>query len=591
MWARRADVSGMGTGSSIPGYQVRRVILVATAIVAFLSVLYEIYLAMSGEPGAPVRMIMPAALTVAAIWEMRHGMRVDFLPILIIVSYGLFGILDPALGTDFSSLDGTTTLAVLILVAVMYVASREKQSPGPVLAIMAFTGLYSVVTVLLGDHSSSQAIGILILGIPGQAMALWMVSRLIHSLDRASTASAKQAQVQRALARCSQALLSRGSDGPLETALAALLDATEADYAYIDVNRTDAEGHLKWEIVADAHNDEYPAKDSAWVTGDYSGLESVVAVLEEGRPARVVASRLDPTLRERYEQEGVKAELMAPIHIGERWVGTLGYTDHVREGEWTDVEVDGLMVAAEMIAAYWEREAAREGLMELAQAKDRFIATVSHELRTPLTAVVGFAAEMLSNGERLTGDELRELVALVHEQSVEVSQLVDDLLTAERAASGNLTIKTGEIDLLEECRDVVASVGGGRAIGTIGESVIALGDPLRTRQVIRNLLTNAIKHGGDAIQVEVVARDSTSCVVVRDNGPGVQGIDADRIFDPYYRAQHTDSGPDSVGLGLAVARQLARLMGGDIAYHRIDGWTYFDFTLPLVGTRSLALAE
>jgi signal transduction histidine kinase len=69
--------------------------------------------------------------------------------------------------------------------------------------------------------------------------------------------------------------------------------------------------------------------------------------------------------------------------------------------------------------------------------------------------------------------------------------------------------------------------------------------------------------------------------VVSDDGPGVRGIDAEHIFDPYYRTQSgADLKPDSVGLGLSVARQLARMMNGDLIYKRQDGWTRFELTLP-----------
>jgi signal transduction histidine kinase len=308
------------------------------------------------------------------------------------------------------------------------------------------------------------------------------------------------------------------------------------------------------------------------------------------QPAQLVASELPSPIREQYESEGIQAELMAPIFIGDRWVGTLGYADHFRKGAWTDIEIEGLMRAAEMVAAYWEREAAREGLVELAQAKDRFIAAVSHELRTPLAAVVGFAAEMASGLDDRTPGEIAEMASHIYTQSLEVSHLVDDLLTAERAASGNLTVTPGEIHLLDECRDVVESTIAETMIEVTGSEVVAHADSLRTRQILRNLLTNATRYGGDAIKVEVSGRGGSARIVVKDNGAGVKGIDADRIFDPYYRSGAATAKPDSVGLGLSVARQLARLMQGDLVYRRVAGWTEFELSLPMVDDPALATA-
>jgi signal transduction histidine kinase len=272
---------------------------------------------------------------------------------------------------------------------------------------------------------------------------------------------------------------------------------------------------------------------------------------------------------------------MAPIMIRDQWVGTLGYADFFRDDAWTEVEVDGLMRAAEMVGAFWEREWAREGLEELAEAKNRFIATVSHELRTPLSAVVGFSGQLAQGLDQYSLEEIAEMVALISSQSIEVAQLVDDLLTAERASSGNLTFRPVAIDLLEECRSIVESLQVDLEVSVEGDSAPAWADTLRTRQIVRNLLTNAHRYGGSRVRIEVGTSGSEAMLAVSDDGPGVKGIDADHIFDPYFRSQSTSEvKPDSVGLGLAVARQLARMMGGDLVYVRRDGWTRFELTLP-----------
>ena len=429
---------------------------------------------------------------------------------------------------------------------------------------------------------TTHALGFLLVGVVGQALVLWVVYQLINSLGESSAVEAKHARIQEALAHCSQALLNRGTPEPLSTALTALLNATDADYAYIDVNRTDSSGVVTWEIVAEAVGENYPDDDLTFESGDYSQQDEMLDLLRRGHPARVLTSELPMPLRERYEREGIKAELIAPIMIGDRWIGTMGYTDHIREGDWDDIEVKALMRAAEMVGAYWEREAAREGLMELAQAKDRFIAAVSHELRTPLSAVVGFAGALAQGTDEYSPDEVAEMTSTIYHQSLELTHLVDDLLTSERAASGNLTVKPTALYLLKESESIVASTITDIPVTISGEEVVAAyGDTLRARQIIRNLLTNVVRYGGGTISLEVTSDDSTAMVTVRDDGEGVSHLDADRIFDPYYRSQDGHSTPDSVGLGLAVARQLARLMGGDVLYRRRNGWTSFEFSLPL----------
>jgi signal transduction histidine kinase len=401
---------------------------------------------------------------------------------------------------------------------------------------------------------------------------------------------ATHSRIQQALARCSQVLLTRRDDEPLTAALRALLDATEADYAYIDLNRVDRDGNVTWEIVADASGPHVPPGENSFDGGDYDQLEEVNQLLAAGKPAQVIASDLPRPIRDRYEAEGIKAELMAPIFIRDQWVGTIGYSDFWREGTWLPVEVEALTRAADMVGAYWEREHAREGLEELAEAKDRFIATVSHELRTPLAAVVGFAGELAESVESYTSAEITEMVQLIASQSIEMAQLVDDLLTAERAASGNLTVKPTAVDLLHESRSIVESMRTDVAVTVDGDPTPAWADTLRTRQILRNLLTNAARYGGSQVKISVSSLGDAAVIVVSDDGPGINVVDSERIFDPYYRAQTEEARPDSVGLGLAVARQLARIMGGDLVYRRRAGWTRFELTLPTTSGDAPALA-
>jgi signal transduction histidine kinase len=474
--------------------------------------------------------------------------------------------------------DSGNTLAVLILISLLYVGTRENGSIVPLLLGAGVTAVYAVVSTIVEDPATSQAVVRLMIGIPGQALVMWVTWRLIGSLAEASERQTKSARIQEALATCSQALLIGHDDEPLTAALKALLNATEADYAYVDVNRVDNEGNVTWEIVAEAGVGVPPGPES-FREGDYSQFPDIVDTLSSGAPARIRVPDLPLPVRSLYETEGVRSELMAPIMIRDQWVGTLGYSDFWRDDAWTEVEVEGLMRAAEMVGAFWEREWAREGLEELAEAKNRFIATVSHELRTPLSAVVGFSGELAQGLDRYSLEEIAEMVALISSQSIEVSQLVDDLLTAERAASGNLTFRPSAIDLLEESRSIVESLQVD--VHVEGDSAPAWADTLRTRQIVRNLLTNAHRYGGSQVRIEVGSSGAEAMLAVSDDGPGVRGIDADHIFDPYYRSQSaSEVKPDSVGLGLAVARQLARMMGGDLVYIRRDGWTRFELTLP-----------
>ncbi len=557
----------------------RAAVLLTAVIGTLLGVVAEYATWATNAPGAGYRLIAYGAIGLTSAYQFLRHRRIEAVAAMAALAFCSLSLTEAGHRTGF---DSGNTLACLILISVVYVATRESQSVVPLVLGSGLTATYTVASIMLEQPPAPEAFAKLMLGIPGQALVMWITWQLIQSLADASVHQAVTARIQKALATCSQALLTGRDQEPFNAALRALLDATEADYAYIDVNRVDSEGHVTWEIVADAASSRVPPGPDTFVDGDYTQFPQVIEILSAGNPARIRVCDLPMPVRARYEAEGIRSELMAPIMIRDQWMGTLGYTDFWRDDAWTDVEVEGLMRAADMVGAYWERESAREGLEELAAAKDRLIATVSHELRTPLAAVVGFSGELAQELDRYSRQEIAEMVNLISSQSQEVAQLVDDLLTAERAASGNLTFRPSSFDLLDECRSIVDSLGIGLEVTLDGDpSLVAWADTLRTRQIVRNLLTNAHRYGGSRVRVEVSGKAAMAMLVVSDDGAGVKGIDAEHIFDPYYRSQSSaDSKPDSVGLGLAVARQLARMMGGDLVYKRRDGWTCFELTLP-----------
>jgi signal transduction histidine kinase len=566
----------------------RAAVLLAAVVATILGIVAEYGSWMGDTSGAVYRLAAYAVIGVTAAYQLTRHRRIEAVAAMGALAFSALSLTEAWRTTGF---DSGYTLACLILISVVYVATRESKSVVPLILVASLTATFTVASLVLDQPPGSVVFARLMIGLPGQALVMWITWQLIQSLADASEHQANTARIQKALATCSQALLTGRDEEPLSAALQALLDATEADYAYIDINRVDKEGQITWEIVAEALGDNVPPGPDTFDEGDYSQFPGIIEVLSAGQPARIRVSDLPLPVRARYEAEGIRSELMAPIMIREQWVGTLGYSDFWRDDVWTDVEVEGLMRAADMVAAYWERESAREGLEELAEAKDRFIATVSHELRTPLAAVVGFSGELAEGLDGYSRDEVAEMVSLISSQSDEVAQLVDDLLTAERAASGNLTVSPRSIDLLEESRSIVDALRVDLDVTIVGHPALAWADTLRTRQIVRNLLTNAHRYGGGHVRVEVSRQGGVASLVVSDDGPGVKGIDAEHIFDPYYRSQSSaDARPDSVGLGLAVARQLARMMGGDLVYRRRAGWTRFELTLPAVPEQAASLA-
>jgi PAS domain S-box-containing protein len=224
----------------------------------------------------------------------------------------------------------------------------------------------------------------------------------------------------------------------------------------------------------------------------------------------------------------------------------------------------------------------RSRLQELVASKDEFIATVAHELRTPLTAVLAFSEMLLDGAGTAERDEFLELIV---DQSREMGYLIEDLLVAARVDGDAMTVSVEPTHLHAE---VTAALGPWARHpqleldhDALSRTVVA--DPGRLRQVLRNLVSNAVKHGGPHIAVTATADEPGRChIVVRDDGPGVPHDREAAIFDPYVHGRDTPDQPSSAGLGLHVSRRLVELMNGTLDYRRAGGHTEFVMTLPLV---------
>jgi two-component system sensor histidine kinase MtrB len=195
---------------------------------------------------------------------------------------------------------------------------------------------------------------------------------------------------------------------------------------------------------------------------------------------------------------------------------------------------------------------------------------------------VGLSEELAGNSDGFSEEDLAEFHQLIAQQSREVAYIVEDLLVAARVEIETVSIDVQPVDLDAE---VAATIKGWPSeFGEIahrpsGAKVEA--DPTRFRQITRNLLTNAMRYGGDEVVVATHSNGDRGILQVRDNGPGVAPEDLERIFEPYERATDVEVvRPGSVGLGLHVSRQLARLMGGDLTCRREDDETVFELTLP-----------
>ncbi len=319
--------------------------------------------------------------------------------------------------------------------------------------------------------------------------------------------------------------------------------------------RVDADGYIRW--WRPSRGVPLPLPPDRFLGRHVSEVHPEMAEEWLGAMARVLESGESQTVEYDLEIEGEERRF---------------------EGRVASIRGRELLVVIREIT---ERKRLQHQLEALVQAKDELIATVSHQLRTPLTSVVGFAEEMLERWGDVEDDEAREMLGVIASQGREMADLVEDLLVAARGDVGMLVVFPARIDLGSEVRGVLGVLRYREvAVAEPDGPVVALADPFRFRQIMRNLITNAFRHGAEQVLVELARGAAGSRVRVYDDGPGLPPEEWELIFDPYYRVGPTREVPGSFGLGLSVSRMLAWLMDGDLEYRVIEGRSAFELILP-----------
>jgi signal transduction histidine kinase len=231
-----------------------------------------------------------------------------------------------------------------------------------------------------------------------------------------------------------------------------------------------------------------------------------------------------------------------------------------------------------------------ERLSELSRLKSWFLASVSHELRTPLAAILGFS-ELLTHPEAdLPADERAYLVGRIRAQAIRLGELIEDLLDASRLEFGGFRVKIIPVlvdELLASVHEEFPDDAARISINVEAGLRSVLGDPGRLKQVMINLVHNALKYSAPPKLVEVGARSDGghTVIAVRDHGEGIDPEFLPRIFDPFSQADGGDTRRDSgLGLGLYLSRGLVEAMGGTLEVTTEAGvGSTFEVRLPASG--------
>ena len=279
---------------------------------------------------------------------------------------------------------------------------------------------------------------------------------------------------------------------------------------------------------------------------------------------------------ERFRELGLRSRFVTPLFLGARTIGMLSLV-RSEPNAFTEEEMElagllGRLVASAVqnIRAYEAERKTVEELRRLSALRADFVSLVSHELRTPMAAVIGSAQTLQQRWRELTADQRESFLELIAGETGRLATLISDVLDTSRIDAGTFTFRFSDVDLGELVRDSVAAA-------EVSSDEVALradvqdplpavrGDAERLRQVLMNLLDNAIKYSpaGDEVHVRAYAENGRARIDVRDRGPGIAREDQRLIFEKFGRVTTGNTRPGT-GLGLFIARSIAEAHGGTL---------------------------
>jgi signal transduction histidine kinase len=267
--------------------------------------------------------------------------------------------------------------------------------------------------------------------------------------------------------------------------------------------------------------------------------------------------------------------VLAPLQLGTRAIGALAISrsepHSFRQEEVELLSLLGRLVATAVqnLRTYEAERATVDELRRLSALRADFVSLVSHELRSPMAAVIGSARTLQARWRELRPEQREAFLAVIADETSRLSNLVGDVLDTSRIEAGTFAYRFAEVDLAEVVRDSVAAA-------EIGQDEVRLstelppslpgvrGDGERLRQLVDNLISNAIKYSdtGSEVRVDARADDGHVVVRVRDRGPGISPEHQAQIFEKFGRAG--GSAKPGTGLGLFLSRSFAEAHGGTL---------------------------
>ena len=322
---------------------------------------------------------------------------------------------------------------------------------------------------------------------------------------------------------------------------------------------------------------------------------------QQGIIAAQDVAELPADIQAFFLSQGVASVIVLPVHGKTRLEGFISLEDVSGPRAWEPELIATLRTVAESYARMLERQQteremmrARDEALRLVRLKSQFLSNISHEIRTPMTGVLGMLELLL---ESRLDDEQRSFAVDAYQSAASLLQLIDNILDFSQLEAGRVELESHPLDvraLVADLKDRYSPLALEKQLDLItyvDDAVPAqvLGDPARLLQVLSNLVDNALKftqEGDVYISVHLASANASHCRLrfqVSDTGIGIARNEIGRLFDAFVQGNGSVlRARGGAGLGLAISRQLVRLMGGDIQVYSEPGQgSTFEFTLTL----------
>ena len=307
-------------------------------------------------------------------------------------------------------------------------------------------------------------------------------------------------------------------------------------------------------------------------------------VAREGRAQVINDVSQDPRHSPSTDRESgfkTRALIVLPLQVKGRTIGVLEVVNRIDHSPFDEEDVHVLSsLAAHAAVAITNAR--------LFQQSD-LISEMVHELRTPLTSIVAYS-ELLMRDD-LNPDQLRSFVTTINQEASRLTHMINDFLDLARLQSGRIRMAHQPVDigeLVRECCAVMQPQADQRNVRLeaemTGELPALQGDRNRLKQVVMNLISNAIKYNRPEGRVSAEARDVDGCIqlIIADTGRGIPEKDLPHIFDKFYRVADSEGWASGTGLGLSITREIVDAHGGRIDVEsQVGVGTRFKLTLPL----------